>query len=268
MAFADNKLHILSAGLALLGALLIQIGTNLYNDYADFGKGADTSTRKGPIRVTQAGLIPPARVRAGAFIAFGLAVVAGGYLMWRGGWVIVTIGVLSIFFGFAYTAGKYSLSYLGIADFFVLVFFGPIAVGGTYFVQGLDITKEVLMAGLAPGALAVAILLVNNIRDIVEDEAAGKRTLVVRLGRGGGLFLYLMCIIMACAIPAYFVLASGASPLLLLASITSLVGIILLRRLKNAQTGEEHNALLADTGKLLLAYCLVFSACWIFVNRG
>ena len=263
MAFADDALHAIAAILALVGALFIQIGTNLYNDYADFQKGADTHERQGPTRVTQAGLIAPDKVLLGAVVSFAIAVVAGGYLMWRGGWPIVMVGFLSIFFGFAYTAGKYSLSYTGLADIVVLVFFGPVAVAGTYYVQALDVNQDVLVAGLAPGLLAVAILLVNNIRDFREDALAGKRTLVARMGQEKGVVLYLACILLATAVPVYLALDNGRSVLFVAAGLVLLGGVILFRRLSAADDGVTYNRLLAETGKLLLVYSIGFSIVWI-----
>ena len=199
MAVEAGVFHALSGMLALLGAILIQIGTNFYNDYADFLKGADTSDRKGPMRATQAGLVKPESMKRATIAVFALAVASGLYLIWRGGLPVLMIGVFSILFGILYTAGRYSLAYLGIADLFVLVFFGPVAVGGTYYVQALAIESVVLVAGFAPGLLAVAILLVNNIRDIDEDRAAGKKTLIVRMGRRFGVVAY--CLLCGCGSP-------------------------------------------------------------------
>ncbi len=263
MAMGAEKHHALSASLALLSAVAIQIGTNLFNDYADFKKGADTHARKGPTRVTQAGLIKPQAVLTGAIAAFAFAVVAGAYLMWRGGLPIVVIGIFSILFGFTYTAGRYSLSYLGIADLFVLIFFGPVAVAGTYFVQTLEVSREVILAGIAPGCLAVAILLVNNIRDVNEDSQAGKKTLVVRLGRSAGVKLYAAMLAMAATIPVLLAVM-GRRFVVLGAALVPVAGIFLLMRLARARTGDEHNKLLAQTGQLLFAYCLVFSLVWVY----
>ncbi|MFB3133801.1 MAG: 1,4-dihydroxy-2-naphthoate octaprenyltransferase, partial [Rhodothermales bacterium] len=139
MAWEAGGFHAPAALCALLGALLIQIGTNFSNDYADFLKGADTGVRKGPLRVTQAGLVAPATMKRATVLVFALAFVVGLYLIWRGGWPILVIGVLSILSGVFYTVGRYSLADLGLADVFVLVFFGPVAVGGTYYVQALEI---------------------------------------------------------------------------------------------------------------------------------
>ena len=170
---------------ALLGALLIQIGTNLANDYYDYGRGGDTADRIGPIRVTQAGLIPPEQVRLGTYVTLGLAALVGAYLVWVGGWPILFIGVFSLACAVGYTGGPYPLAYHGLGDLFVFVFFGLIAVGGTYYVQALEFPLELLLAGAAMGALNTAILVVNNLRDIDTDARAGKRTVAVVVGRRG-----------------------------------------------------------------------------------
>ena len=175
MAADAGGMHIPAALAALFGAVMIQIGTNLANDYFDYRKGTDQPGRLGPTRVTQAGLVTPHAMRIAITVTFSLAVVAGAYLVWRGGWPIVAVGLLSILFGFLYTAGPYPLGYNGLGDIFVLIFFGPVAVGGTYYVQTLDINTAVLIAGLAPGLFSVAILTVNNLRDIGTDAEAGKK---------------------------------------------------------------------------------------------
>ena len=201
MAVEAGAFHALAAFCALLGAILIQVGVNYHNDYADFKKGTDTDERLGPTRVTQAGFVAPSTMRRATFAVFALAVVVGLYLIVRGGWPVLLIGVLSIASAVAYTAGPYSLADTGTADLFVLIFFGPVAVGGTYYVQALGITPAVIAAGLGPGLLSVGILLVNNIRDIEGDREAGKRTLPVRLGRAVGVRLYIACLLGAALVP-------------------------------------------------------------------
>jgi len=181
---------------ALVGALLLQVGTNLANDYYDHRKGADTPDRAGPVRATAAGLIAPHRVRNAAFATFGLATVVGLYLVAVGGWPILVVGVAGILSGIAYTAGPRPLAYVGLGDVFVFVFFGPVAVLGTVYVQAPDafgrtaVWMPGLFLGLAVGALATAILVVNNLRDIPTDARAGKRTLAVRLGPRGSRIEY------------------------------------------------------------------------------
>ena len=263
MAWAAGGFHALAAGCALLGAILIQIGTNFSNDYSDFLKGADTEDRKGPLRVTQAGLVTPEAMKRATVIVFALAVVVGGYLIWRGGWPILLIGVLSILSGLLYTVGRYSLAYLGLADLFVLVFFGPVAVGGTYYVQTLMINEVVIIAGLAAGLLSVAILLVNNIRDVDEDRAANKKTLVVRAGRSFGVGLYMVCVLVAVLIPAGLYLYTGQHPWAMAVVLILPLAWPIVRKLRHERNVRALNPLLGATGRLLLLYSLLFSIGWM-----
>ena len=182
LATHDGALAILPAAAALLGAVLIQIGTNFANDYYDFVRGADTEDRVGPIRVTQAGLLPPESVRNAMVVVLTSAVLVGVYLVAVGGWPIVWVGVASVACAILYTGGPFPLAYHGLGDVFVFVFFGLVAVGGTHFVQTLFWSPDVLLAGAAVGSLNTAILVVNNLRDVETDARVGKRTLAVRLG--------------------------------------------------------------------------------------
>ncbi|MEE8146308.1 MAG: 1,4-dihydroxy-2-naphthoate polyprenyltransferase, partial [Longimicrobiales bacterium] len=161
---------------AFAGAILIQIGTNLANDYYDFVRGGDTADRVGPVRVTQAGLIPARHVWRGMVVALLAAALVGLYLVAVGGWPIVWIGLASLFCAVAYTGGPFPLAYHGLGDPFVFVFFGLVAVGGTYWVQALTVPADVFLAGAGMGALSTAILVANNLRDLETDTLAGKRT--------------------------------------------------------------------------------------------
>jgi 1,4-dihydroxy-2-naphthoate octaprenyltransferase len=216
MAIGNGAHRVLPAAAALLGALLIQVGTNLANDYYDHVRGGDTEDRVGPIRVTQAGLISPREVRAATFLVLGLALVVGVYLAWIGGWPIVIIGILSLVCAVAYTGGPFPLAYHGLGDPFVFVFFGLVAVGGTYWVQALDIGAEVLLAGAGMGALNTAILVVNNLRDVETDRRAGKNTLAVRLGIAGTKVEYLGLLLLALATPVLGIQAFSWTPWALL----------------------------------------------------
>ena len=266
LAYEAGVAHGPSALFALLGALFIQVGTNFSNDYLDFVQGADAETRKGPMRVTQAGLIPVKTMRRATVAAFALAFFSGLYLIYRGGWPVLAIGVVSIVAGVLYTAGRYSLAYLGLGDVAVLVFFGPVAVGGTYYVQALAVAPSafplVLLAGLAPGLLATAILLVNNVRDVEEDRAASKKTVVVRFGRGVGVALYGGCFAGAALVPVALVLLTGRHPWVLAASLILPLAVPLVRRLRARQEPNVLNALLARTAQVLLAYSIAFSVGW------
>lgn len=264
MAFHDGHLYLPAALAALLGALLIQVGTNFANDYFDHQKGADTGERLGPRRATQAGLVSPGQMKRAFSLAFAAAFVVGFYLIFRGGWPVLAIGVLSILFGVLYTGGPYPLGYNGLGDIFVLIFFGPVAVGGTYYVQALTVTPVVLAAGLAPGLISMALLTINNLRDISTDVKAGKRTLAVRFGERFARMEYLVSIGAAALVPfvlVYMTRENYFSVIALFALIPALPGI---KRVWHGEVGAPLNLVLADTGKFLFLYSLMFSAGWIF----
>jgi 1,4-dihydroxy-2-naphthoate octaprenyltransferase len=263
MAHRDGVSHALYAGLALLGALLIQIGTNLANDYFDFKKGADTAERLGPLRVTQAGLVSPERMKLAFVGVFGLAILSGIPLVLRGGWPIVIVGLISVFLGMAYTYGRFALAYLGLGDIFVVIFFGPVAVGGTYYVQALRLEGMVLLAGLAPGLIATGLLAINNLRDIEGDRKAGKMTLAARFGASFARIEYLLCFLL----PMFLVigLALWEKRLGILAPLAILpLAWPLLRRVFTTTDPRLLNDALATTGKLLLLYSLLFSLGWLY----
>lgn len=201
---------------ALLGALLIQVGTNLANDYYDHLRGGDTPDRIGPVRVTQAGLLPPKTVRNGTFLVLGLALLVGVYLVWVGGMPILILGLASLVCAVAYTGGPFPLAYHGLGDLFVFLFFGLAAVGGTYWVQAMAFGPQVLLAGAGMGALNTAILVVNNLRDLDTDARAGKRTLSVRLGVAGTRFEFLFLVVMGFMAPLVGLVFYGWSPWVLL----------------------------------------------------
>lgn len=189
------------AAAALAGAVLIQVGTNLANDYYDHVRGGDTEDRVGPVRVTQAGILEPAAVKRGMWAVFAAALVVGGYLVAVAGWPIVVVGLVSIAAGIGYTGGPYPLAYHGLGDVFVFLFFGLVAVGGTYYVQALDFRAELLLAGSGIGALTTAILVANNLRDLDTDARVGKRTLAVRIGVAGTQLEYVLLLAVAFAVP-------------------------------------------------------------------
>ncbi len=262
LALEAGRFHALTAGLTFLSAGLIQIGVNYHNDYTDYLKGADTEERVGPLRVTQAGLVTPDTMRRATVAVFVGAVAAGGYLIFRGGWPILMIGVASIATAVWYTAGPYSLAALGLADLAVFLFFGPVAVGGTYYVQALSCPPEVLVAGVGPGLFSVAILLVNNVRDVVHDRAAGKRTLVVRLGREVGVFLYGVCVGGGVLVPVGLVAWTGDHLWSLAPLILVPLAVRAVRTLARSSDPERLNLLLATTGRLLALWSLLFAVGW------
>lgn len=263
MAWEAGLFHPLAALCAFVGALLIQIGTNYANDYFDFAKGADTGERLGPTRATAAGLVSPARMKAATAIVFGLAFVAGLYLIYRGGWPILLVGVLSILFGILYTGGPFPLGYIGAADVFVLIFFGPVAVGGTYYVQALELPWYVAVAGLGPGLLSTAILTVNNLRDADGDRKAGKKTLAVRLGKGFSRAQYAVCMVVATVgVPLAVCVGTGEHWPALAAMVVLPAAVPQIRRVYTVE-GRPLNATLAATGKLTLLFSVLFSIGWL-----
>ena len=238
---------------ALVGALFIQVGTNLANDVYDHEKGADTSDRLGPVRAVQAGLLSPGHVRVGMALTFLLASVAGLYLASVAGWQIFAVGVISILAGIAYTGGPFPLAYNGLGDVFVMVFFGFVAVGGTAWVQMGTVPPLAWVASLPVGALATAMLVVNNLRDVDTDREAGKRTLVVRFGRRQALAQYplMLALAYAAAVALLFVPGGGWGALL------PLLTLPLAWRLHGdlrSRSGTSLNETLAGTAKLLLLF--------------
>jgi len=243
---------------ALFSAVMIQIGTNLANDLFDFKKGADTHTRLGPTRVTSARLLTPREVEIGMWVVFGLAAASGLYVIYVGGWPMLVIGVASILAGVAYTAGPFPLGYNGLGDLAVFIFFGLVAVLGTYYAQARAVTLGVLLAAVPVGALATAILVVNNVRDADTDRAAGKRTLAVLLGRGAARAEYAVLLTLAYAAPLALWLLRGASVWALLPLLTLPVAVRLARVVITTE-GPALNRALAGTAQLLALYGVLFA---------
>ncbi len=229
---------------ALIGALLIQIGTNLANDVDDFKRGADSPGRLGPMRVTQSGLLSAEKVRRAAWLAFAGAALAGLYLAAVGGWPIVALGVAAIASGLAYTGGPWPLGYHGLGDVFVFTFFGFAAVVGTYYVQAGTVSALAWAAAVPVGATATAILVVNNTRDIDTDRIAGKRTLAVRLGERAARAEFVALVALAYAVPFGLWQTEVMSGWVLLPWSTAPFGIALVRRMLAASDGASFNAVL------------------------
>ena len=229
---------------ALLGAILIQIGTNLVNDALDFKRGADTAERLGPLRVTQAGLLSAKAVMTGAIVCFAIAALCGIPLIMRAGWPLLAIGVTSIVAAYAYTGGPYPLAYHGLGELFVMIFFGFVAVGGSYYVQTLTFDIRSLIAGFAVGCLAVALLAINNLRDVQSDRVSNKKTLAVRFGEAFGRYEIAACVIL----PFIAIAMLSIYPLIALP-----IAIVLLRRVWRSK-GAELNRCLAMAGGLQWAF--------------
>lgn len=242
---------------ALLGAIFIQIGTNYANDVFDAEKGADTEERLGPTRAVASGLLDARAMRRGMIVAFALATLAGVYLTWIAGWPIIAIGIASILSGIAYTGGPYPLGYHGLGDVFVMIFFGFVAVCGTVFVQMQQVPTLAWLAAIPPGAIATAILVVNNVRDRGTDVHAGKRTLAVRYGRRVAELEYAALMLLAYAVPLLLAVM-GWSLTVLLPILTLPLAWRLYAQLRTRE-GAPLNETLASTAKLLLAHGVLLS---------
>jgi 1,4-dihydroxy-2-naphthoate polyprenyltransferase len=245
---------------ALIGSIFIQIGTNLANDYSDAKRGADTVDRLGPVRVTAAGLVAPRSVLTATWLAFGIAVAAGIYLATVAGWLIIPVGAASIAAGVLYTGGPRPYGYAGLGELFVFLFFGLVAVNGSYYVQLERLDWLPFGLSVAVGCLATAILVVNNVRDVDTDRRTGKRTLAVRLGRDSARRLYLALIG-----GAYFALlvtlaANGGPWWALLGFISVPLALRPARAVLTRTDGPALNGALAGTGALLGAFSLAVSA--------
>jgi 1,4-dihydroxy-2-naphthoate octaprenyltransferase len=252
-AIKDNVFQFGPALAALIGALLIQIGANFANDVFDYKKGADTAERLGPTRVTQAGMLTPAQVYAGMVVVFGLATLIGIYLVVVGGWPVVLIGVFSILAALAYTGGPFPLGYNGLGDIFVFIFFGLVAVGGTYYVQAGTVGALAWWCALPVGFLATAILVVNNLRDVKTDRIAGKKTLAVRFGETGARAEYAALVILSYLVPLGIWLSGAAGPAVLLAWLSAPLAWPLWQTVAHLE-GRILNKALGGTARLELVY--------------
>lgn len=259
LAHADGKFAPWPAVAALLAALLIQIGTNLANDYFDHIRGFDTVERKGPLRVAQSGLIPLQELRLGILVTVGLTAAIGVFLTVVGGWVVLAIGVASLVAAIAYSGGPFPLSSNGLGDLFVFLFFGLVAVCGTYFVQALEFSLLSLFVAVPVGALTTAILIVNNYRDIETDEQVGKRTLAVAIGPVATRAEYVLMLVLAYATPAALWIAGHLSAWVLLCWLSLPLAVGLVCTMYRTTSGPELNQALAGTARLDLVFGLLLA---------
>lgn len=239
--------------LTLLCGLGIQISTNVANDLFDFLKGADTAERKGPLRVTQSGLLSVAQVKMGTGLILFATALLGSCLSLRGGISVVCLLVLALLLAVGYTAGPFPLAYLGIAEFFILIFFGPVATGYTYYLQTLEFAPLPFLVGLSPGLISCSLLVVNNLRDISEDRKADKKTLVVRFGKTFGRIEFSLCLCLSIILP--FVFLPIPNLWLLLCAVPTLLMILSLFKISSPQ---EYFPLFSYTGKLQALFTLIF----------
>jgi 1,4-dihydroxy-2-naphthoate octaprenyltransferase len=272
LAVAEGVFAALPAAAAVLGAALIQVGTNFANDYFDAVHGADAERSEGFTRVTEAGLIPPRQVWRASLVTFALATLVGCYLVVVGGLPVLLVGLASIASGLAYTGGPYPLGYYGLGDLFVFVFFGLVAVAGTFYVQAAALAPGALygwvpagtlppvavIAGVPVGALATAILVVNNVRDVETDAAAGKRTLAVRVGVRWSRVQYASLLAVAYLVPVALWL-TGRDPTVL-APLLTLPYAGLVARTVLTSRGAPLNGALEGTGRLLAGFAVLFAA--------
>ena len=243
----------------LAGSLLIQVGTNLANDYSDARRGADTEERLGPVRVTAGGLVPPSQVLLATYLTFGLAVLVGIYLISISGWPLLVVGLLSILAGVLYTGGPRPYGYAGFGEIFVFLFFGLVAVAGTYYVQTVEVNWQAVALAVPVGLLASAILVVNNVRDIDTDRRAGKNTLAVRLGREKSRVLFAAMVLLSFPLALVPSLFGDLSFWPLLSWLALVPAVPLIRTVRTHTDGPTLNECLAKTGQVQLLFCVLLS---------
>jgi len=245
---------------ALVGSVFLQIGTNLANDYSDAKRGADSADRLGPVRVTSAGLIAPRRVLHATWLAFAVAVAAGVYMATVAGPLILAVGAASILAGVLYTGGPRPYGYAGMGELFVFLFFGLVAVNGSYYVQLEELDVVPFVLSVATGLLATEIIIVNNVRDIETDRRAGKRTLAVRIGRERTRVLYVALLAGAFVVLGLAPLLTEAPAEILLALLSAPLALGPLRAVRTRTDGPSLNRALAGTGALLGVFSVLLSA--------
>ena len=260
LAGTAGVFHPLRFAAALLGALFIQVGANLSNDYSDARRGADTEDRLGPVRVTAGGLVPPRQVLVATYVTFGLAILCGVYLIAVAGWQLLLVGAASIVAGVLYTGGPRPYGYEGLGELFVFLFFGIVAVAGSYFVQTERLVWEAFALAVPVGLLASAVLVVNNVRDLETDRRAGKRTLAVRLGRVRTRRLYAAMVYGAFLLTPVTWLLGSLQAWLLLPWLALPLAAPVVRIVRNRTDGPSLNEALARSGQLELLFCVLLSA--------
>ena len=265
LAVAHERFHLWAALAALFGAVCIQIATNFANEFFDHAKGADRADRKGPDRAVALGWISPRAMGMATSITFGLALGLAALLVARAGWPLLVLGLLSVLCGIGYTAGRYALAYIGLGDLFVVIFFGPVAMGGTYYVQALPGALQnwwpVLIAGLGPGLMINGLLIINNLRDMEEDRISNKRTLAVRLGDRFSRFQYVSFLTLGILVPslAFLLSPNHIPPGTCLSAAAIGVALPAFRLILSGIRGTALNPLLGKTAQILLAFTALFS---------
>ncbi|MCW2953614.1 MAG: 1,4-dihydroxy-2-naphthoateoctaprenyltransferase [Conexibacter sp.] len=260
LAGQQGTFHALRFVAAVLGALFIQVGANLTNDYSDARRGADTEDRLGPVRVTAGGLVPPRQVLIATYVTFGLAILCGVYLISVAGWELLLVGAASIVAGVLYTGGPRPYGYEGLGELFVFLFFGIVAVVGSYFVQTRSLAWEAFALAVPVGLIASAVLVVNNVRDLETDRRAGKRTLAVRLGRERTRRMFAVLVYGAYVLTPVTWLFGTLKPWVLLPLLTLPIAAAVVRIVRTNVDGPSLNEALARTGMLELIFCVLLSA--------
>jgi 1,4-dihydroxy-2-naphthoate octaprenyltransferase len=258
IAYWKGEFHPGLLVITLICALLIQIITNYINEIYDHKRGADTTGRLGPRRMVASGIISPKEMKFVAVILILITFALGMILVTHAGWIVLVIGVLSLIFAWAYTGGPYPLAYNGLGDIFVLLFFGLVAVSGTYYVQTCEMSEIAIIAGFAPGFLSMNILGVNNLRDIESDPRAGKYTLSVRLGVKLSQGLYVLLTALTYIVP--FAIGHLTKSMWHLLPVISAIFAVPLVFSVYRKRGSELNKVLAGTGKLLIIYGILHIA--------
>lgn len=259
IAYHHNSFDWLPSLISLICAFLIQIGTNFANDYFDFIKGADTEDRIGFKRATAEGLITAEEMKAATVLTMAMAFTFGLYLVWHAGWIVLALGIASLIFGVLYTGGPFPLGYNGLGDLFVFMFFGLVAVMGTYYVNALEWSIDSFWASLAVGALSTNILVVNNLRDVVQDKIAGKNTLGVIFGENALRWEYLFMLILAIAVPIYMFFTLTYSAFILLPLLATPFAGYLLYVIWCEDDKTRLNRTLEQTAGLMTLYGILFS---------
>lgn len=259
VALHDNAFDWLPSMVAFTCAMLIQIGTNFANDYFDFKKGADTDERIGFERATATGQVTARQMLVATIATMGLAFLFGLYLVWHAGWVILLIGVLSLICGVLYTGGPFPLGYNGLGDLFVFIFFGVVAVMGTYYVNALNWSPASFWASLAIGALSTNILVVNNLRDIEQDRPAGKNTIGVLFGEDALRYEYLLMLLIAFAIPPHLFFRLEYSWLAFITYLSLPGAVVLIKQIWTETDKRKLNKTLERTAQFMAAFGLLLS---------
>jgi 1,4-dihydroxy-2-naphthoate octaprenyltransferase len=260
LAGFEHVFHPLRFVAALFGAIFIQVGTNLSNDYSDARRGADADDRLGPVRVTAGGLVPPSQVLVATYVSFGLAVLAGIYLIVVAGWLLLAIGAASILAGIGYTGGPRPYGYAGLGEAFVFLFFGVVAVAGSYYVQVTHLQWEAFALSVPVGLLAAAILIVNNVRDIDSDRRADKRTLAVKLGRERTRTMFAATVYAAYPLALVTWLAGPLTAWVALSWLSLPLAVAVVAIVRTRTDGPSLNGALARSGMLQLCFCVLLSA--------